>query len=53
MAEEVDKFALTMQCTTMDAAYQKFLKEHAGYPKIQKVNMITINLIRQISQTEI
>lgn len=30
---EVDKFALTNAVYNMDSAYQKFFKEHAGYPK--------------------
>ena len=30
---EVDKFALTNAIYHLDAAYQKFFKEHAGYPK--------------------
>ncbi len=33
--EEVDKFALTNAIYNMDAAYQKFFKEHAGYPKFK------------------
>ena len=32
---EVDKFALTNAIYNMDAAYQKFFKEHAGYPKFK------------------
>ncbi len=32
---EVDKFALTNAVYNMDAAYQKFFKEHAGYPKFK------------------
>jgi len=31
----VDKFALTNAIYNMDAAYQKFFKEHAGYPKFK------------------
>ena len=31
----VDKFALTNAVRNMDAAYQKFFKEHAGYPKFK------------------
>ncbi|MCD8014943.1 MAG: IS200/IS605 family element RNA-guided endonuclease TnpB [Lachnospiraceae bacterium] len=31
--KEVDKFALTNAVYNMDSAYQKFFKEHAGYPK--------------------
>lgn len=31
--KEVDKFALTNAIYNMDSAYQKFFKEHAGYPK--------------------
>lgn len=30
---EVDKFALTNSVYNMDMAYQKFFKEHAGFPK--------------------
>lgn len=30
---EVDKFALTNSVYNMDTAYQKFFKEHAGFPK--------------------
>ena len=32
---EVDKFALTNAVYNMDCAYQKFFKEHAGYPKFK------------------
>lgn len=32
---EVDKFALDNAIINMDAAYQKFFKEHAGYPKFK------------------
>lgn len=32
---EVDKFALTNAVFNMDSAYQKFFKEHAGYPKFK------------------
>ena len=32
---EVDKFALTNAIYNMDCAYQKFFKEHAGYPKLK------------------
>lgn len=32
---EVDKFALTNAIYNMDFAYQKFFKEHAGYPKFK------------------
>lgn len=33
--KEVDKFALTNAVYNMDSAYQKFFKEHAGYPKFK------------------
>ena len=33
--KEVDKFSLTNAIYNMDAAYQKFFKEHAGYPKFR------------------
>lgn len=33
--KEVDKFALTNAVYNMDAAYRKFLKERAGYPKFK------------------
>ena len=33
--KEVDKFALTNAVYNMDAAYRKFFKEHAGYPKFK------------------
>ncbi len=33
--KEVDKFALTNAVYNMDAAYQKFFREHAGYPKFK------------------
>ena len=33
--KEVDKYALTNAIYNMDAAYQKFFKEHAGYPKFK------------------
>lgn len=32
---EVDKFSLNNAVINMDAAYQKFFKEHAGYPKFK------------------
>jgi len=33
--KEVDKFALTNAVYNMDSAYQKFFKEHAGYPNFK------------------
>ena len=33
--KEVDKFALTNAVYHMDSAYQKFFKEHSGYPKFK------------------
>ena len=33
--KKVDKFALTNAIYNMDAAYRKFFKEHAGYPKFK------------------
>lgn len=33
--KEVDKFALTNAIYNMDAAYQKFFREQAGYPKFK------------------
>lgn len=33
--KEVDKFALTNALYNMDNAYQKFFKEHAGYPRFK------------------
>ena len=33
---EVDKFALTNAIYNMDCAYQKFFREHAGYPKFKR-----------------
>ena len=33
--KEADKFALTNAIYNMDAAYQKFFKEHAGFPKFK------------------
>lgn len=33
--KEVDKFDLTNAIYNMDAAFQKFFKEHAGYPKFK------------------
>lgn len=33
--KEIDKFALINAIYNMDAAYQKFFKEHAGYPKFK------------------
>ena len=33
--KEVDKFALTNAIYNMDSAYQKFFREHAGYPKFK------------------
>ena len=35
--KEVDKFALTNSVYNMDSAYQKFFKEHAGYPKFKSI----------------
>ena len=34
--KEVDKFALTNAIYNMDAAFQKFFREHAGYPKFKR-----------------
>ena len=33
--KEVDKFALTNSVWNMDNAYQKFFKEHKGFPKFK------------------
>lgn len=33
--KEVDKYALTNAIYNMDSAYQKFFKEHTGYPKFK------------------
>lgn len=33
--KEVDKFALTNSVYNIDSAYQKFFKEHSGYPKFK------------------
>ena len=33
--KEADKFALTNAIYNMDSAYQKFFKEHTGYPKFK------------------
>lgn len=33
--KEADKFALTNSIYNMDSAYQKFFKEHTGYPKFK------------------
>ena len=33
--KEVEKFALTNAIYNMDSAYQKFFREHAGYPKFK------------------
>lgn len=33
--KEVDKFALTNAIYNVDSAYQKFFREHAGYPKFK------------------
>ena len=33
--KEADKYALTNAIYNMDAAYQKFFKEHSGYPKFK------------------
>ncbi len=33
--KKVDKFALTNSVYNMDSAYQKFFKEHSGYPKFK------------------
>lgn len=33
--KEVDKFALDNAVINMDSAYQKFFKEHSGYPKFK------------------
>ena len=33
--KEIDKFALTNAIYNMDSAYQKFFKEHTGYPKFK------------------
>ena len=34
--KEVDKYALTNAIYNMDSAYQKFFKEHTGYPKFKR-----------------
>ena len=34
--KEVDKYALTNAIYNMNSAYQKFFKEHAGYPKFKR-----------------
>ena len=36
--KEVDKFALTNAIYNMDSAYQKFFKEHTGYPRFKSKN---------------
>lgn len=33
--KEIDKFALTNSIYNMDSAFQKFFKEHSGYPKFK------------------
>lgn len=33
--KEIDKFALNNAVFNMDSAYQKFFKEHSGYPKFK------------------
>lgn len=33
--QEIDKFALDNVIINMDSAYQKFFKEHVGYPKFK------------------
>ncbi len=33
--KDIDKFALTNAVYNMDSAYQKFFKEHSGYPKFK------------------
>ena len=33
--KEIDKYALTNSVYNMDSAYQKFFKEHTGYPKFK------------------
>ena len=33
--KEVDKYSLTNSIYNMDSAYQKFFKEHSGYPKFK------------------
>ena len=33
--KEVDKYALTNAIYNMDSAYQKFFKEHTGYPRFK------------------
>ena len=49
--KEVDKFALTNTIYNMDAAYQKFFKEHAVIRSL-RVNTIIISHIQQILQME-
>ena len=34
--QEVDKFALTNAIYSMDTAYRKFFREHAGYPRFKR-----------------
>ena len=44
--KEIDKFALTNAIYNMDTAYQKFFKEHAGYPKCGAEHNRDINTVK-------
>lgn len=60
--KEVDKFALTNSIYNMDSAYQKFYKEHTGYPKFKskkdnrksyKTNFINNNITIDFTNNKI
>ena len=38
--KDVDKFALDNAVINMDNAYQKFFKEHSGFPKFKSKNIL-------------
>ena len=51
--KEVDKFALTNAIYNMDSAYQKFFKEHAGYPKFKSKHDSHRNFSGQIKSAAV
>ena len=40
--KEVDSTALQSALRDLDSAYQKFFKEHSGYPKFKSLSLIHI-----------
>ena len=49
---EVDKFALDNAIINMDNAYQKFFKEHKGFPKFKSKKFFTSFCFKQVINIE-